>query len=78
MNSDDLYKIKYYKYKKKYITLRNSNVSKVFINRIIPNFSINNIHCMDNEKCNKIGIFKNIASHFINNRWDTCEGWNCF
>ena len=67
MNSDDLYKIKYYKYKKKYITLKNSNVS----NMVIQHNSDIRIPCIDNEKCNKPG------SQLINNRWAPCEGWNC-
>ena len=70
MNSDDLYKIKYYKYKKKYITLKNSNVSNMVIqhNKRISDIRI---PCIDNEKCNKTG------SQLINNRWAPCEGWNC-
>ena len=87
------YKDKYLKYKKKYITLKNSNLftnrNKEIINKTISllekinnnqnlnNFSINRIPCIVNKKCNKTGIFKRLGSHNINNRLEPCEGWNC-
>ena len=87
------YKDKYLKYKKKYITLKNSNLftnrNKEIINKTISllekinnnqnlnNFSINRIPCIGHEKCKKTGIFKRLGSHNINNRLEPCEGWNC-
>ena len=85
------YKYLYLKYKKKYITLKNSNLftnqNNNIINKTISllekinydqnNFSINGIPCIGNEKCNKTGIFKRLGSHNINNRLEPCEGWNC-
>jgi hypothetical protein len=87
------YKEKYLKYKQKYITLKNSNLftnrnnniiskpitllEKIDNNQILNNFSVSDIPCIDNEKCNKTGIFKKMGSHNINHILEPCEGWNC-
>lgn len=83
------YKYLYHKYKNKYISLKNLNQDKDIINKLaklldiinknqnINNFSICGIPCLANEKCNKMGIFKRLGSHTINNRLNPCEEWNC-